>query len=353
MSDNPIIQIEQSGVLEKYKTAGKVVSKVLNKILEQLEPGQLLVDICALGDKLIIEELNKYYKKITDKGISFPTCVSKNNIAGYFIPTEKNKNIKIDEGDLIKIELGAHIEGFPSCIGWSTIVHSDVKSLSKDDKRIKVMNALSEAHSEIPKMFKEGQSNKTVINKLERIAEKNGCNLLVTSTEFERVPGVYSFQVSKGIIDGNNDDGDEEVHKMVISRLSKSQDFDIRETEFEDGEIYAMDIAFSSGTGKIVESDYPCTVYRRNRNEFYSLKIKSSKETLKMIDQNTYPFPLSIKSNMGPRTQFGIKNLLSHDLIYPYPVMCEKENEFISRCKFTVLTKPKKAIIIANKKLIN
>lgn len=46
-----------------------------------------------------------------EKGIAFPTCISVNNIVGHYSPLKSEDSI-LKKGDLAKISLGVHIDGF-------------------------------------------------------------------------------------------------------------------------------------------------------------------------------------------------------------------------------------------------
>ena len=59
-------------------------------------------------------------KKKTEKGIAFPTCISVNEVCGHFSPLEGEHLIK--EGDLVKIDLGVHIDGYVGLAAHSIIV---------------------------------------------------------------------------------------------------------------------------------------------------------------------------------------------------------------------------------------
>lgn len=46
-----------------------------------------------------------------EKGIAFPTCISVNNVVGHYSPL-KSEDAVLQKGDLAKIALGVHIDGF-------------------------------------------------------------------------------------------------------------------------------------------------------------------------------------------------------------------------------------------------
>jgi methionine aminopeptidase len=77
--------------------------------------GADIYTICAEGDKFIGEELHKIFNnkksKKLERGIAFPTCVSVNHLFGHYSPL-KDESSLLQEGDLAKIDLGCHLDGF-------------------------------------------------------------------------------------------------------------------------------------------------------------------------------------------------------------------------------------------------
>jgi methionine aminopeptidase len=55
------------------------------------------------------------------KGISFPTCISVNHIVGNNSPLADDETVLAD-GDLVKIDLGAQIDGFCAPVGHSLVL---------------------------------------------------------------------------------------------------------------------------------------------------------------------------------------------------------------------------------------
>ena len=65
---------------------------------------------------------NKKSKKL-ERGIAFPTCVSVNNVFGHFSPLS-DESVKLEEGDVAKIDLGCHIDGFVAQGAHTIVVQS-------------------------------------------------------------------------------------------------------------------------------------------------------------------------------------------------------------------------------------
>jgi len=65
-----------------------------------------------------------YSKKKTEKGIGFPTCLSVNEICGHFSPL-KSEPATLKDGDVVKIDLGVHIDGFIALVAHTVTVGED------------------------------------------------------------------------------------------------------------------------------------------------------------------------------------------------------------------------------------
>ena len=59
--------------------------------------------------------------KQIEKGVAFPTCISINEICGHYSPL-KSEDTDLKEGDLVKIDLGVHIDGFVALVAHTLIV---------------------------------------------------------------------------------------------------------------------------------------------------------------------------------------------------------------------------------------
>lgn len=76
------------------------------ELLNNLQPGASIQDLCDLGDKLIVEQcasIRKKKLKENEKGIAFPTCISVNNCAGNFSPLSDDPIVKLKGGDVVKM----------------------------------------------------------------------------------------------------------------------------------------------------------------------------------------------------------------------------------------------------------
>ncbi|XP_023217707.1 proliferation-associated protein 2G4-like [Centruroides sculpturatus] len=97
--------IAQDLVVTKYKMAGEMVNRVLNNLIKKCQPGESVINICELGDKLLLEETGKVFKREKEmkKGIAFPTCLSVNNCICHFSPLKSEPDYILKVGDMVKL----------------------------------------------------------------------------------------------------------------------------------------------------------------------------------------------------------------------------------------------------------
>ena len=331
-------QFDDPDTLNKYSVAGRVAAEAVNHVVSNCVPGAKVYDLCQMGNRFITERFTKVFKKQLKygKGISFPTCVSVNQIAGYHSPPSTYE-YRLKDGDLVKVELGTHVDGYPASICYTCLVGPPI---SETDPRALVTRAVYAASKQVTKHLKPGGSNVELVNTMNEIAKEHGCNLLLADATNIHAPGVISYQMSRNVFDGQNEDDDEDVHKLILSRKNDTYDFDLRELEFEEDEVYGIDIAMSTGFGKVGPSDHPTTILKRDHNITYNLRMKSSRALLSSVSKSHFPMAID-EIATHPRTRLGLRECIGHRLIEPYPVLQERSGHFVARVKFTVVIRKK------------
>lgn len=342
MDSNVLKQLNSSDVLEKYKTAGKIAVEAMNKVIEYAKDGVSIITLCQIGDKYINNAVNNVYKKKSiDKGLSFPTNININNYAGYYSPLDDK--LKIYNGDIINIDLGVHIDGYPAMLGYTVVIGDNI-----NEKQKNILNALSKISKETNKLFISGKYNTDVVKQMEKIASEYKCNLLYTDNPLMHTPGITSHQISRYIIDGNNEDTDEDVHQIILHRHMEHYDYSMRKLEFDENEVYSVNIMVSSGTGKINPTDDRVTILKKT-GKYYGLKRNSSKKTFSNF--NSTKFPINIREFDSTATRLGVSECITGGLLEPYGVYAEKNNEYIGQLKYTIIVKNKKPILVTGKSL--
>lgn len=205
---------------------------VLTQILERLKVGVKVVDACVMADKLIESECTKIYnKKPMHKGVAFPTCFNINEVCGHFSPL-RDDTTTFKEGDLVKIDLGVHIDGYIALVAHTAVVQSD-KSAPIAGRQADVILAAYQAVQAALRQLKPGNLNNSVTKTIEKVA---------SSYKVTPLEGVLSHELKKHLIDGNN---------AIINKETFDQR--VEDHEFNVNEVYALDVIMSTGEGKARE----------------------------------------------------------------------------------------------------
>lgn len=137
-----------------------------------------------------------------------------------------------------------------------------------------VMNAAYKAAEVASRMIKPGNTNKQVAEALKTVAESFG----VTA-----VAGTVMHQMKRFVIDAS---------KVIL--LRDDSDKKAETCTFEAGEVYAVDVCFTTGEGKPREENTRTTLHKRNVDKTYSLRVKSSRAFFSEVQKKypTMPFTL-------------------------------------------------------------
>uniref|UniRef100_A0A7S1TNK4 Uncharacterized protein n=1 Tax=Phaeomonas parva TaxID=124430 RepID=A0A7S1TNK4_9STRA len=127
--------------------------------------------------------------------------------------------------------------------------------------------------------------------------------------------------------------------KMIC--LVEEEEQRIEQCTFETGEVYCIDVAVSTGDGKCREADVPTTVFKRIVERTYNLRQRFARQLIAEITNKSPTVPFTLRS-MGTESQAraGLRECLANELLLPYPVMVEREDETIVHVKCTVLLLP-------------
>jgi methionine aminopeptidase len=331
----PTEQLDDIGNIKKYKTAGLIGTKTVNKILEHAKVGSKLIDLWKIGNDYVNSECKLVYNDITHKGFSFPLCLSVNEVACYYIPLLTCPDI-LKDGDLLKIELSVHIDGFCSPLCYTTLVCNNKVN---DKKKENLLKAVTDTSIQIMKMMKPNNTNIEIADILETNAKKYGCYLPTCNVE-GKIAGEFSNQISRYVFDDNNDDDDEFIHNFILTKSNPKFGFTMEESIFEENEVYAIDILMCSGPSKLVEYG-KCDIYKRTNN-VKLLKLNSSKDALNKFKKE--PFPLSL-ANCETKIKLGIKECIEKELVNTYPVVKCNNGDYVCRVMFTVIIKDEPIIV--------
>jgi len=316
------LNISNSDVVTKYKAAADITNKTLEYVLSECKPGCLVVEVCESADALLESEIEKVFNKptkegIIEKGVAFPTCLSINNCCGHFSPMGSDNTV-IKEGDLVKIDVGCHIDGWVS-VAAHTIVAQEDPSKPVTGRAADVIAAARDAFQVALRTIRPGKKTTEAADKFDDVCQAYDCTML---------DGVLTHVQKRFIVDGN---------KVVLNKPTSEQGVD--EADFEANEVYAIDILVSTGEGKPrCLDEKQTTVYKRALDREYNLKMKASRALFSEINRRFPALPFTLRAIEDQRTaKLGLVELCNHELLHEYPVLWEKPGELVAHFKSTVL----------------
>ncbi len=281
--------------------AGKITGKAR-------ETGKKLIKIDARVED-VADEVEKF---IIEQGanIAFPAQVSINNIAAHYCPF-KNDPLVFKKGDVIKLDVGAHINGF---IGDSA-TSVDLGGNSK------LVEASREALNNALKMLKIGVTTGEIGQVIEKTISGHGFTP-VTNLSGHGL-GKYQIHTSPSFPNFNPGNG----------------------PEIKDGMHFAIEPFASNGAGYVVDG--------HDAEIFSVMKLKSARSpiTRNVLNEiktyNNLPFASRWLANKFglPRTNFALRELLNNNTIRMYPPLSDKAHGLVSQAEHSVFIDNEKIII--------
>lgn len=321
--EEEVTDLSNPGVTTKYRTCGDIAQKALAAVLDACVDGADITELCVLGDRIMDEETGKLYnkkekggKKI-EKGVAFPTCISVNDVVGHFCPCLDTTKYGLKAGDVAKVELACHIDGFITSAGHTIVVGGE----AVDDRRADVVMAAWAAAEAALRLVQPGNTNTQVTDAFGKIAADFNC---------KPVQGILSHQVKKHVIDGS---------RAIIGATVEGEKFE--EFEFEMNEVYCLDVVMSTGDGKPKESDFKSTVFKRAVEKSYNLKTQKARQFISEVNRRFPALPFTLRAIEDEQVaRVGISEARRHELLEEYPVFREKEGQYVAKFKFTLLLLP-------------
>jgi len=314
---------EDEAVMQKYKTSALIVNKVLKTIIAACVDGASIKQICEDAEKLMLEELSMRYKKEKDikKGIAFPVSISVNNCINHFSPMTSEDDAVLKTEDTVKIDFGAHIDGFIAVVAHTIVVGATAQN-KVTGRQADVVLAAHYASEIALDLFRKDTENYDVTNAINKVTDLY---------DVKPCEGMISFNLLQHQIDG-----EKLIHTNATTGVNKSADV----CKFENYEVYGLDVVVSTGKGLGKEHDMKCNIYKKT-DETYNLKLKCSKEFFRKVNKDfgTMPFNLRHFEDIK-KARMGVMECVSHKLVAPYPVLWEKPGEQVAQFKYTVVVMP-------------
>ncbi|MFW9901598.1 MAG: type II methionyl aminopeptidase [Candidatus Thorarchaeota archaeon] len=291
---------EEKIKIESLRKAGKIAQEVKKYIKPKIKVGAKVYDLISETEAKI-EEL---------EGLcAFPANLCINNIAAHYTSPIKDDGLQISEGDLVKIDLGAHIDGYIVDTAFSV-------NFSEEESLENIIQATDVALESAKMIVKPKTNTRDIGRKIEEI---------VKGFNYNPIRELGGHQIERWTVHG----------KKSLPELG-SQGGDIMEV----GDVFSIEIFASTGEGSIHNTQYSY-IYELNPHAGrVPLRRKTSKQLLGFINKNykTLPFAerwLAKEFRLG--IAFGLQELIQQGKLQAHYVLAEKKGVYIAQIEETIL----------------
>jgi curved DNA binding protein len=324
--------LANSDVTTKYQEAAKIANATMLEVMAMCVPDARVLDICVAGDAAIVEKASLIFRSKkgpkVEKGVAFPVCLSVNNCVCHYSPLASDESTVLALGDLVKLDLGVHVDGYIAVAAHTFRVTATGGQLALEEGQenvtgpaADVMNAAYTAAEVAARMIKPGNTNKQVAEAVKSVADSFGVTTMA---------GTVMHQMKRFVIDAS---------KVIILRDDSDKKVDT--CTFEAGEVYAVDVCFTTGEGKPREENARTTLFKRNVDKSYSLRMKASRAFFSEVQKSAPTMPFTLRTVEDERqAKLGVRECVQHELLTPYPVLFERPDAVVAHVKFTVLLLP-------------
>eukprot|EP00043_Microstomoeca_roanoka_P029876 m.23639 g.23639 ORF g.23639 m.23639 type:complete len:375 (+) comp9530_c0_seq1:74-1198(+) len=296
--------------LGKYRTAASIVNDAMHQLVSNCIPSADVYTLCADADRYVEERLAAL--GFEGEVASIPTCISINNCFGYNSPTQAGVQL-LNAGDVVKITMGCHVDGHIAVHGHTHVVGVLDRPLT--GRPADVVVATYCAAEAVQRMLRPGLKSEAIPHMIEMVAAYFRCKPVASN---------YSCSMRRFVLEGD---------KIVLN--AKSED---RPADFvvQEGEVYNIDIALSTGMGHVREKDTRPTVFQRDLNTQFQLRTRAARSLYAQITAKHPSMPFSIRG-FALKDRLGLKDCLDHHLLVPYAVQYENDGTYVAQLKFTAI----------------
>lgn len=375
-SEPPEERVLRPEVLVKYKTCGRITDEVVSRLVAEAKPGASVFALCNLGDSLVMDITANTFTKARDaetgerlkRGVSFPTNVSVNNVLAHQRPYSETdaSNCILRVGDVVKIHVGAHIDGFSTQAARTIVVVDNATGANSSSSGSSGQQQADGAAASA------AADDATAVNTLEKTMDEHAANAIAAAyyalTALIRAmrPGALGSELTdlirsfasgfgvegcEGVLSNRTkrwiNDGSQAIINRRVVRQEPQQD--VGEVEIEPFQVWTLDVAFTSGESFKLNTDEP-TIFRRTElptpNE---MRVRAAESLLHEVRSTFLCFPFcATQSDLGTTTaRLGISHLSRMGVLDPVPPVRGKHGVVTARATCTIAVTDKRIHILS------
>ncbi|XRP97150.1 type II methionyl aminopeptidase [Methanocaldococcus sp. 16A] len=277
---------------EKIIEAGKIASKVREEATKLIKPGVKLLEVAEFVENRIRELGGEP---------AFPCNISINEIAAHYTP-KLNDNLEFKEEDVVKLDLGVHVDGYIADTAITVDLSNSYKDLVKASE-----DALNTVIKEINPPMNIGEMGRIIQEVIESYGYKPISNLSGHV--------MYRYELHTGISIPN-----------VYERTNQYIDV---------GDLVAIEPFATDGFGMVKDGNLG-NIYKFLAKR--PIRLPQARKLLDVISKNYAYLPFAERWVLKSESdRLALNSLIRASCIYGYPILKERENGIVSQAEHTIL----------------
>jgi len=299
-------------VMEKeYKKAGRILSKIREKAVKFIRE-----------DLPVIELVNFVEDNIRKEGAkpAFPCNVSINDITAHYTSPTDDKTL-IKEGDLVKLDMGAHVNGYIADTAISILIGDPKDEMA--EKNLRMIEASQKALENAISIIKADVE----LGKIGKIIQET-----INDFGFKPVTNLTGHSMDRWILHSG----------LSIPNINEKNPH-----KLEEGDVLAIEPFATDGIGYVKDMP-PAYIFRFLRDR--PLRLAHARNVLKKIKKEYKSLPFAqrwLTEYFDPRRlRASMRLLIQSRAIYPYHVLREKSGAWVSQAEHTIIVEKDSCKII-------
>ncbi len=320
--DNDIMDFRRGGVIHKI---------VRSVIRSMLITNAKISDIVSVAEKQILTMTKQdqacYYSNGGTSGIAFPIGVNVNNIVAHDTKISNLDDRVLCRGDLVKIDIGIHINGNIIDSAFTHIVTDKNNERDYDNPYDSVLGASKDAMYSAISLSGPDQTLYEISETIDEIIKSYEVNIGSKYIPIIPVDNIGGHNINKYELHGG---------KLILS----SPNFDLQNGQrMQDNEIYAIETYATTGYGNMTHFDTLSNI--THFKEGSNTKSKKNDLSKWIMKRNGLPFSLEWardKANV-PKLQKFLKMGIENGQIIAYPPLYDVPNSVVAQFEHTIRVK--------------
>ncbi|MEM1658645.1 MAG: type II methionyl aminopeptidase [Candidatus Jordarchaeales archaeon] len=287
---------DKAEALEKHRQAGKIAREVKNAVKSLVRPGVKCIEICESVERLIVEKGGRP---------AFPCNVSINNVAAHYT-SPPGDSLTISDGDVVKVDFGVHVDGYIADTALTFCMNKEAE---------KLVEAAREALKKALEIIAPRVKTNDVGREIEAVIKEYG---------YRPIRDLSGHILEQYFLHG----------AKIIPNVALPHGEVI-----EEGEVYAVEIFASNGSGSVSEAPY---AYIFSLQPFLApLRLKEARRIVMLVEEEykTLPFAerwLADKFSRG-KLRVALRELVSKGALRQYRVLSDRKGSYVAQAEETVI----------------